>query len=124
MRRPPPRWWRARGLALQGPSHNGAPRSTLHAPRGTVRGAPPSFPDEPAALKVIQIRNVPDDVHRTLRTRAAAADMTLSDLALEELTAAVMRSPVAEVLRRAEARGEGTVMANVVAAVRATRETA
>jgi plasmid stability protein len=75
-------------------------------------------------LKVIQIRNVPDGVHRALRTRAAAADMTLSDLALEELTAVVVKSPVAEVLRRAEARGNGTTGSNVVAAVRATRETA
>ncbi|NLT07784.1 MAG: hypothetical protein GXY03_15965 [Solirubrobacterales bacterium] len=75
-------------------------------------------------MKVIQIRNVPDDVHRALRTRAAAADMTLSDLALEELTAAVQKSPVVEVVRRAQARGEGATASQVIAAVRATRETA
>jgi plasmid stability protein len=75
-------------------------------------------------LKAIQIRNVPEDVHRALRTRAAASDMTLSDLALEELTALVTRSPIPEVLRRSEARVDGTTTAAVVAAVRATRETA
>jgi antitoxin FitA len=75
-------------------------------------------------VKVIQVRNVPDDVHRALRTRAAAADMTLSDLALEELTAAVDTSPVAEVIRRAQARDAGATVEQVVASVRATRETA
>ncbi|MGH3557998.1 MAG: FitA-like ribbon-helix-helix domain-containing protein, partial [Mycobacterium sp.] len=36
-------------------------------------------------MKVIQIRNVPDEVHRTLRTRAAAAGVSLSDYLLDEL---------------------------------------
>ena len=35
--------------------------------------------------KMIQIRNVPDDLHRTLKVRAARAGMTLSDYLLSEI---------------------------------------
>lgn len=35
--------------------------------------------------KMIQIRNVPDRLHRTLKTRASMAGKTLSDYLLEEL---------------------------------------
>ena len=35
--------------------------------------------------KMIQIRNVPDDLHRTLKIRAAEAGMTLSDYLLAEI---------------------------------------
>ena len=39
-----------------------------------------------ASMATIQIRDVPDDVHRTLRTRAAAAGQSLQEYLLEELT--------------------------------------
>jgi antitoxin FitA len=35
--------------------------------------------------KMIQIRNVPDELHRTLKVRAARAGMTLSDYLLSEI---------------------------------------
>lgn len=35
--------------------------------------------------KMIQIRNVPDDLHSTLKVRAARAGMTLSDYLLSEI---------------------------------------
>ena len=35
--------------------------------------------------KMIQIRNVPDDLHRTLKVRAAERGMSLSDYLLSEL---------------------------------------
>jgi antitoxin FitA len=35
--------------------------------------------------KMIQIRNVPDELHRTLKARAAKAGMTLSDYLLSEI---------------------------------------
>ena len=35
--------------------------------------------------KMIQIRNVPDDLHRKLKVRAARAGMTLSDYLLSEI---------------------------------------
>lgn len=36
--------------------------------------------------KMIQIRNVPDEVHRKLKVRAARNGMTLSDMLLREAT--------------------------------------
>lgn len=73
-------------------------------------------------MKTIQIRNVPDRVHRTLRTRAAAAGVSLSDYALGELTRAAERPSVAEVLDRARTRAGGVAGDAVVAAVRAGRD--
>ena len=73
-------------------------------------------------MKTLQIRNVPDETHRELRTRAAAAGMSLSDYALEELQRAASRPSVAEVLRRAGSRSGGTSTASIVAAVRAGRD--
>jgi len=73
-------------------------------------------------MKTIQIRHVPDHVHRTLRTRAAAAGVSLSDFALGELERVAERPPVAGVLSRARARAGGADSAAVVAAVRAGRD--
>jgi plasmid stability protein len=35
---------------------------------------------------MIQIRNVPDDIHRTLKARAAEAGMSLSDYILRDIS--------------------------------------
>jgi plasmid stability protein len=48
-------------------------------------------------MGLIQIRNVPDDVHRTLKVRAAAAGTSLSEYVLREVTRAA-RSPTPEEL--------------------------
>jgi antitoxin FitA len=48
-------------------------------------------------MGLIQIRNVPDDVHRTLKARAAAEGTSLSDYLLREL-ARVARTPTPEEL--------------------------
>ncbi len=73
-------------------------------------------------MKTIQIRNVPDEVHRELRTRASAAGVSLSDYARNELERAVERPPVSEVLRRARSRSGGAAGDAIVAAVRAGRD--
>lgn len=74
-------------------------------------------------VKAIQIRNVPEDLHSTLRARAAAAGVSLSDYALGELRRAAGRPEVSEVLRRAESRSGRTVSTDaIVAAVRADRD--
>jgi antitoxin FitA len=70
----------------------------------------------------IQVRDVPDEVHRTLRARAAAAGLSLSAYLLAELTRLAERPPVAEVLARAGARHGGTGTAEFVAAVRSGRD--
>ena len=74
-------------------------------------------------VKAIQIRNVPEDLHSTLRARAAAAGVSLSDYALGELRRAAGRPEISEVLRRAETRsGRAVDTAAIVDAVRADRD--
>lgn len=75
-------------------------------------------------MKTIQVRNVPDDVHRALRTRAASAGVSLSDFALGELERAAQRPPVAELLQRARSRAGGASSRAIVAAVRSGRDRA
>jgi plasmid stability protein len=72
--------------------------------------------------KTIQIRDVPDDIHRTLRTRAAAAGVSLSDYLLGELSRVAARPPVADVLARGSVRGQGVERDVVAEAVRAGRD--
>jgi len=50
--------------------------------------------------KMIQIRHVPDEVHRTLAARAAEAGMSLSDYLLAEVTKVAERPTMAEVVAR------------------------
>jgi antitoxin FitA len=73
-------------------------------------------------VKTIQIRNVPDDVHRVLRTRATAAGVSLSDYALGELERVAQRPPVVDVLTRARSRAGGADAGAIVAAVRDGRD--
>jgi antitoxin FitA len=51
---------------------------------------------------MIQIRNVPDDLHRDLKVRAARTGMTLSDYLLAELRALAVRPTMQEWLARSE----------------------
>lgn len=67
-------------------------------------------------MATIQIRNVPEDVHRTYRERAAAAGMSLQEYLLGELTrGAQMRTP-AELIEEVE-RGMRAVGADGFASV-------
>lgn len=52
----------------------------------------------------IQVRNVPEDVHRTLRVRAAATGQSLQEYVLDELTRHARSRDLADVI--AEARAE------------------
>jgi plasmid stability protein len=70
----------------------------------------------------IQIRNVPDEVHRTLRARAASAGMSLSDYLLEDIRRLAERPPVADVILRAGSRSGGTDIELIVEAVRSGRD--
>ena len=51
---------------------------------------------------MIQIRNVPDEVHRELKVRAAQAGMSLSDFLNAELARLVTRRPLQELLEAAD----------------------
>lgn len=50
--------------------------------------------------KMIQIRHVPDDVHRKLKARAALAGMSLSEYLLAEARRSLERPMRAEILDR------------------------
>lgn len=50
--------------------------------------------------KMIQIRNVPDELHREIKARAARAGMTLSDFLLTEVERIVETPPIEELLAK------------------------
>jgi plasmid stability protein len=73
-------------------------------------------------MKYLQIRNVPDDVHRTLKSRAALAGMSLSEYALAELRRAAERPTREEIMSRIAARPRTRLRRSPSAAVRAERD--
>jgi plasmid stability protein len=73
--------------AIQTPDMSGAPVNVLHM------------------SKMIQIRNVPDELHRSLKIRAATAGMSLSDYIKKELSWASEKDSWEEIHARAKARG-------------------
>ncbi|CAN5898236.1 hypothetical protein BH23ACT11_BH23ACT11_27770 [soil metagenome] len=54
--------------------------------------------------KMIQIRNVPDHLHRTLKERAAESGMTLSDYLLSEVERVAEKPTLAEMMERLRGR--------------------
>jgi antitoxin FitA len=56
--------------------------------------------------KMIQVRNVPDDLHRTLKMRAVAEGMTLSDYIKRELSLGTRRRTIQEIAARTKSRPE------------------
>ena len=73
--------------------------------------------------KMIQVRNVPDDVHQILKMRAAAAGMSLSDYVKQDLVAATSQPTLEEIDARVAARGRSAVRAvTVIAALRDVRD--
>ena len=77
--------------------------------------------DAPVSRSV-QIRDVPDDVHATLKARAAAAGMSLSDFLRDELKTLAGRPPIAEVIARAQARHGGVSREEIVRVIRELRD--
>jgi hypothetical protein len=55
-------------------------------------------------MKMIQIRNVPDDLHRSLKERAAREGTTLSDLILDDLPRLAHSPSPAQLLERIRRR--------------------
>jgi plasmid stability protein len=73
----------------------------------------------------LQIRNVPEEIHRTVRTRAAQAGLSVSDYLLGLLSELVTRPTMAQVVERAKSlaqAGGGTNRAEARAAVREGRD--
>ena len=50
--------------------------------------------------KMIQIRNVPDELHRTLKIRAAQTGMSLSDYLLAEIERVAEKPTLSELMDR------------------------
>jgi plasmid stability protein len=72
--------------------------------------------------KMIQIRHVPDALHRKLKVRAAEADMTLSDYIKLELEQMAARPTLAQIAARLQALEPVELGESVVDYLQAARE--
>lgn len=71
---------------------------------------------------MIQIRNVPDELHRRLKSRAALAGMSLSDFLLSEIRQVAERPTLEELRVRLASRPPVVPGESPADAVRAERE--
>lgn len=72
---------------------------------------------------MIQVRNVPDSVHRTLKMRAAATGTSLSDYIKHELVKSAERATIDEVDERVQALPQsGLKTETVLSALREVRD--
>ena len=71
---------------------------------------------------MIQIRNVPEALHRRLKSRAALAGMSLSDYLLDEIRRVAERPTLDELRARLRSRTELTPSVSPADAVRAERD--
>lgn len=81
-----------------------------------------TWPNVTHMSKMIQIRNVPDDVHRTLKIRAAGEGISLSDYIKRDLEELAKQLTIEDVFARARARGpSGITTEEIVEGIRASR---
>ena len=71
---------------------------------------------------LVQIRDVPEDVHGTLKARAALAGVSLSEYVRSVLARAASRPTPAELSARVRARGVGTLVEPSELTVRRLRD--
>ena len=74
--------------------------------------------------KMVQIRNVPDALHRKLKVRAAVAGQTLSDFLLAELERLAARPTRDEMLARVHSRKRVVLRTPAASVIRDERESA
>jgi hypothetical protein len=72
--------------------------------------------------RMIQIRNVPDSIHRTLKSRAALAGMSLSDYLLKEIRLIAERPTMEEMRKRLQQREPVILPISAAEMVRAERD--
>jgi antitoxin FitA len=72
--------------------------------------------------RMLQVRNVPDDVHARLKERAKAAGMSMSEYVLRELKELVDKPSLDEIWRRAEARDSSVSLADAAQLIRDERD--
>lgn len=75
-----------------------------------------------ASMTMIQIRNVPEQLHRELKARAARAGKTLSDFLLDVIRNAAMRPEPEVLLKQIRERSPVYPSESPAEAVRAERE--
>lgn len=73
-------------------------------------------------MPMVQIRDVPDDLHRELKSRAALAGMSISEYLLMELRRAFERPTREELLKRLSKRAPVSKRLPIAKAVREERE--
>ena len=71
---------------------------------------------------MIQIRNVPEGLHRTLKSRAALAGMSLSEYLLREVAELAARPTMEEMRARLESRERVQLSVDPVDVIRAERD--
>jgi antitoxin FitA len=71
---------------------------------------------------MIQIRNVPDALHRKLKSRAALAGMSLSDYLLQQIRQVAERPTIEEMRARLARRSAVALSVDTADAVRAERD--
>jgi plasmid stability protein len=72
--------------------------------------------------KMVQIRDVPDALHRKLKSRAADSGQTLSDFLLAELERLAARPTRDEMLTRLHSRKRVTLKTTASVVIREARE--
>jgi plasmid stability protein len=72
--------------------------------------------------KMVQLRHVPDDLHRKLKIRAAMEGLSLSDYLLQEVRRVAERPTLAELRDRLARREPVASRVSSVKAVRAERD--
>lgn len=71
---------------------------------------------------MVQIRNMPDDLHRKLKSRAAKAGMSLSDYLLQEIRSVAERPTMEEFRERLATRSDVALSTDPADLVRAERD--
>lgn len=74
--------------------------------------------------RMIQLRHVPDDLHRTLKARAALEGLSLSDYLLREVQRIAERPTLEDLRRRLERRAPVVTRVGPARAVRVERNRA
>ena len=72
--------------------------------------------------RMIQLRNVPDALHRTVKARAAMAGMSLSDYLLAEIRKVAERPTLDELRERLHRREAVRTPVSAARAIRAERD--
>lgn len=73
-------------------------------------------------MHAIQVRNVPDDLHRRLKARAAMAGMSLSEYLLGEIRKTAERLTLEELRERLATRRHASPRTSPAEAVRLERD--